>query len=180
MQNKLVTTKEDLSDLVSILEKNGYVVRKLPEYKSFTNEAVLAYFYDNLIEKFGAAHGALCKSDFLEQKNKNILKKLQNKLIAQGYTKKLSNFIAYKIIQTVFSNYDMLGRYKTINDLEDIFTEKGLWMLTKISESAKMESNPEWFDLIYEKMCSTEDKKIKDLKEQREKELLKTDGAEET
>lgn len=166
-----------LEEMVAFLESKGYVVKKLKEFKSFSDQSVIACFYTYLSDKYGISYAAQCKD--YEKKSKAALKEFQTNIISFGYTKQFGNFLVVKILEAVFSNYDRIGIENRIRSLEDVITERGLWMLSKISRFGNVGTwakgsadDAEWYEDFINRVCASEDVSLTEMREKRKKELM--------
>lgn len=173
-------TEATVSEMIAFLESKGYVVRKLTNFKTFSDKAVLSAFYEYQINQYGLDYVAECKH---EPTNKKYLKEFQKNIKSLGYTKEFANFLVIKMLESIFTNYSRLGIQNRLRTLEDILSEKGLWLSAQISRfrytsgGEFLEGDAEWFEGFMNKYCETEDEHLSQLREDRKKELL--DGKEE-
>ena len=175
MQRSLIPDDLTIEEMISRVEEEGYVVKKVKKYKSISTDCIISMFYDRLEELFGPAFVLSCKDKRNLSANRETLKKFRQKVINEGFTERVANLIAYSLIKLVFDNYDKIGLKNPITTLDFLLTKKGSWMFSKLVEidirdRDKLEDS-NWFREKIHQMCSTDDCRLEELRKLRDKEI---------
>ena len=134
MTPNLLVKKYNIPEVISYLEDNGYIVRKIKNYKSLSSDAIISLFYDRLEKVTNTVYSVYQKQETTLKEDRAALVKFQDKLIKEGFTKKAANLIAYNLICKIFSNYDKLGVKKPLENLADVFSSNRSWILFKLAK----------------------------------------------
>lgn len=180
MSRKPLVESYDLEKIIPYLENRGYVVKKLKNYKSFSDPSILAIFYDLIEIKFGADQALLSKQCF-DKINRNAIKTFQKSAESLGYTKKFSNYCLVHYVRRVFEYYDYLdikGPILSLEKITDLNLHRHIYKYINIADKNRLNSieDSEEYVEFFDKACDPGKEKLYNLFQERRKELLKLNG----
>lgn len=180
---KVYKNNPPIKEIVDYLEANGFLVKKVKNYKNISVDRVIALFYQRLEDRFGFAYSFGCKNSSNLKDDRAAVKKFQSKVEKSGYSAKAANLLAYNIIELVFDHYDRFNFRKDLFSIKFIFDSHGSWIISRLIEMMNTEkktlaTSSEFLEIL-DKMDQIEDNRLVELQKQRYEEIVGKNAKEE-